>query len=104
MKCDLLKYFGEMASTLPTEERQKSTFSAKDFTQIPDYLETDQLVIKKGHHDYEGASRVDALRFFAQKATHQHLGLLILSVVFRPGASRTRLPYRLAVHCQEPHR
>jgi hypothetical protein len=91
MKCDLQKYLSEMTSTLPTAERQKSTFSAKDFSQIPDSLETDQLVIKKEHHDYEGASRVDALRFFAQKATYQHLGLLILSVVFRPGGTRTRV-------------
>lgn len=91
MKCDLQKYFAEMVSSLPGEERQKFAFSAKDFPEIPDCVETGQLVIKKGHHDYDGASRVDALRFFAQKPTYQHLGLLILSVVFRPGGLRTRL-------------
>jgi hypothetical protein len=91
MKCELQKYFEEMVSTLPTGERQKSTFSTKDFPQIPDRLETEQLVIQRGHHDYEGASRVDTLRFLAQKTTYQHLGLLILSVVFRPGGSRTHV-------------
>jgi len=91
MRCDLQKYFGEMANALPAEGRQESTFSSGEFTQVPDYLETHQLVIKKGHHDYEGASRVDALHFFAQNQTYQHLGLLILSVVFRSGGSRTHL-------------
>lgn len=91
MKCDLHRFFGEMASSLPVEERQSFTFSAKSFAEIPDRLETDQLIIAKGHHDYEGASRVDALSFFAQKASYQQLGLLILAVVFRAGGTRIHL-------------
>jgi hypothetical protein len=91
MKCDLQRYFGEMASALPVGEKQKSTYSAKSFPEIPERLETDQLVITKGHHDYEGASRVDKLEIFAQKATYQELGLLVLSVVFRPGGARIQL-------------
>ena len=91
MNCDLETDFGEQAKTLPASERDKFTFSSKTFAEIPDRLETDQLVVTKGHHIYEGASRVDALSFFAQKASYQQLGLLILAVVFRPGGARVQL-------------
>src|SRR5262249_23679703 len=91
MKCDLHHFFCDIARSLPLEEKQSSTFSAKNFAEFPDRLETDQLVITKGHHDDEGASRVDALNFFAQKASYQQLGLLVLAVVFRPGGKRIHL-------------
>lgn len=91
MRCDLERFFGEMARTLPVHQKQKATFSAKSFLETPDRLETDQLVVKKGYHDYEGTSRVDALSFFAQKPTYQQLGLLILSVVFREGGARVEV-------------
>lgn len=91
MKCDLQRYFGEMACALPIDEKQKATYSAKSFVETPDHLETDQLVLKKWYHDYEGTSRVDSLSFFANKASYQHLGLLILSVVFHPGGKRVHL-------------
>jgi hypothetical protein len=91
MKCDLHRYFGEMMKSLPVEEKQKLAFSGKNFNDIPQHLETDQLVVMRSHRDYEGGSRVDRLSFFAQKPTYQQLGLLILSVVFRPGGSRVHI-------------
>lgn len=91
MKCDLHHFLGPIADSLPTEERQSFRFSASSFGEIPSLLETKQLVITKGHHDYGGASRVDALSFFAQKDTYRELGLLVLAVVFRPGGTRIRL-------------
>ena len=91
MKCDLHRFFGEMASSLPVEERQSFTFSVKSFAEIPDRLETDQLVIAKAHHDYDGAFRMDMLKFFAEKTTYLELGLLMLSVVFRPGGARVHV-------------
>jgi hypothetical protein len=90
MKCDLHRHFGELAGKLRVGERHTFAFSAESFRAIPELLESDQLVITKSHHDYDG-SRVDRLNFCADKATYQNLGLLVLSVVFRPGGSRIRL-------------
>ncbi len=91
MKCELQRYLGELAKTLPTEQKKRFTFSDKDFPQIPDRLETDQLIIAKVNKAYNNSFKVDSLSFFANKASYQHLGLLILSVVFHPGGKRVHL-------------
>ena len=48
MKCDLYSIFGSVASSLPVEESKSFTFSGSTFGEIPDRLETDELVITKG--------------------------------------------------------
>src|SRR5690349_9957834 len=90
MKCDLHNHFSQSTSRLPNDEKQHLTFTSQNFSELPSLLETDQLVVRKTHHDY-GGSRVDRLQFFAPKQTYQELGLLILAVVFRPGGSRVQL-------------
>lgn len=90
LNCDLRRHFAELAHALPTDERQQFSFTAQTFPQLLGTLETDQLVIRKGHADYNDY-RVDRLEFFAEKATYQQFGLLVLSVVFHPGGSRVRL-------------
>src|SRR5882724_8674573 len=90
MKCDLHNNFGKFASVLPIDEKQGFTFDSQTFPELASLLETDQLVIRKTHVNYDG-SRVDRLQFFASKSTYRELGLLILSVVFHPGGSRAHL-------------
>jgi hypothetical protein len=90
MKCDLQTMFAELSKKLPAHGERGFAFSQETFGAIPGRLETDQLVIVKRHHDYEG-SRVDMLAFSAEPAFYLNLGLLILAVVFRPETSRATL-------------
>src|SRR5882672_3969873 len=90
MKCDLHSYFGELASSLPLDEKQGFTFSSQSFSELPGRLESDRLVVRKSYANYDGF-RVDRLQFFASKSTYQELGLLVLSVVFRPRGSHAHL-------------
>lgn len=90
MTCDLEKYFGEAANALPDSERETVTYTARTAAEVPARLETDRLVIKKTQLKYAGA-QVDKLQCFAAKSTYRELGLLILSVVFRPRGSRVHV-------------
>ncbi len=90
MRCDLHSYFGELATKLPLAGQRGLPFSAETLSELPEHLESDQLVVLKRYHDYEGI-RADQLLFCADKATYQRLGLLILSVVFRPEVPRSHL-------------
>jgi hypothetical protein len=90
MKCDLHYYFGALTKALPNDERQSFTCTSETFAELPNQLETDQLVIRKTHLNYEGG-RVDRLQFFASRLTYRELGLLILSVVFHPRGSRVHV-------------
>ena len=90
MICDLHCYFGELAAKLPLTGQRGLPFSAETFREVPEHLESDQLVVLKRHRDY-GGSRADQLVFCADKATYQRLGLLILSVVFRPEVPRAHI-------------
>ena len=90
MKCDLHGYFTELASALPVNEKKSFVFTSETFSELPGQLETDQLVIRKTNLIYEG-SKVDRLQFFAARPTYRELGLVILSVVFRPRGSRVHL-------------
>jgi hypothetical protein len=82
--------FGEFARTLPLSESQGITFSTKSFAEGESLLATEEIVIRKGYADYNGF-RADRLQFFASKVAYRELGLLITSVVFRPGGSRVQL-------------
>ncbi|HET6840108.1 MAG TPA: hypothetical protein VFK06_00215 [Candidatus Angelobacter sp.] len=88
--CDLQRHFAELERTVPNNERQECTFTSASFAELPGILETDKIVIRKGHVNYDDA-RVDRLQFFASKSTYRELGLLILSVVFRSGGSRVHV-------------
>ena len=88
--CDLQRHFGDLARTLPSNERQEFTFTPPSFAELPSILETDRIVIRKEHVNYDDF-RVDRLQFFASKSTYRELGLLILSVVFRVGGSRVHV-------------
>lgn len=90
MRCDLHNYFRGMADGLPIDENQKHSFTSQTFPNIPDHLTTEMVAIRKTHASYDDF-RVDRLGFFAQRPTYQELGLLILSVVFRPGGKRVHL-------------
>jgi len=90
MKCDLHRCFGELAKALPDDEKRSFTCTAQTFSELPGQLETECLVIRKTHLNYEGA-QVDRLQFFAPKSTYRELGLLILSVVFQPRGSQVHV-------------
>jgi hypothetical protein len=90
MTCDLERHFGELAKTLPDNEKESFTCTAETFSELPGQLQTDCLVIRKAYLNYEGA-KVDRLQFFARRSTYRELGLLALSVVFHPRGSRVHV-------------
>ena len=91
MTCDLHQIFGEMRKTLPKDERSRVVFSSSNFSDYPERVETDQLVLSKSTHDYGSGYRADLIRFLGKRESFQELGLLILSVVFRSGGHQSHV-------------
>jgi hypothetical protein len=64
------------------------TFDASTAPVLPPSATTDRIVITRGHHDYNGCYRADALHLSASRPTLRGLGVLVLASLFaRPGAS-----------------
>lgn len=85
MKCGLEDSFGELAAELPTSfDSNHYILSSQNLPVSPPRLASDRLYIQKCTHGYGDSHRVDSLNFFAHKETYQHLGLLIMAVVFHP--------------------
>lgn len=91
MYCDLRKTFESIRMKLPGNGTRQVIFSSNSFNGCPDPFETDQLVITKGIRVYRSGYRSDRLNFYASRVTFQELGLLILSVVFRPGGEEVNV-------------
>lgn len=91
MKCDLERIFGELAAQLPTSfsGNDCNTFTSRDLPVPLVRLLSDRLYIHKRAHQYHEyySYQVDSLYFFAHKETYQHLGLLMLAVLFHPQPS-----------------
>lgn len=83
--CDLERFFGDLASHVPTETGTSFLFVSATFPTLPTTLMTTRLVIQQQWHVYEEGFRADLLCFHAHLATYRQLGLLILAVVLHPG-------------------
>lgn len=113
MICELQKYFGEVASSLPNEDDQEFILSRSNLPKPPEQLRTDELTATWGWHFYEmPIARAD---FFARKATLRALGVLIMARLFRStsypteivlgkSTSSSRTPLRSLVldYCYDP--
>lgn len=92
MKCDLERYFGELADQIPTSDdgNHEFIFSSQTLPIPPATMQTNRLVIKKTEHHY-GSYRTDLLLLYAHKKPYRHLGLLILSVVFHSQLAKVEI-------------
>jgi hypothetical protein len=95
MACDLDRIYGALSREVPTREGDQFAFSTANLPQAPGDLETDQLLIRKGIHWYDGyaSARVDFLTFEARKPTYRCLALALLAKIFHaePKTVRMRL-------------
>jgi len=93
MTCDLDTIFGKLGKSIVATEREEFVFTPDAVPTTPSEIKTDRLVIKRGHHDYDGytIARVDALHFNAQKETYRVLGLCLLSALFHSANERIKI-------------
>ena len=56
-------------------------FTHKQFPFFKGKIESNNIIIKKGFHDY-GSHRLDSLQWFAQKISYENLALYILAALF----------------------
>ena len=72
--------FGDRLTALPPETEEFPTFHADSLPDLPDALETDQISIQYGVHQYE-AFRVDFPQIVATPASIGQLGLFVLKTL-----------------------
>lgn len=63
-------------------------FDASSAPSLPPSVRSDRIVIVRGHHDYDGHWRADALYLYAARQTLRALGVIVLASLFAaPDAS-----------------
>lgn len=91
MNCDLKTVFGGTAQRVPNSTDDNFVFSSQTLPIPPVYMETERLLVRRTHHDYNGWFRADALWFQAHRSTYKNLALLILSMIFHAEPNRVFL-------------
>jgi len=88
-RANLLDFAARVAAKLPqTEADDEFRFLPSSIVDIPEALETDQLIILRGHHDY-GSFRVDYPQVYAPKSVYEALGIVSAAILVKPSADRT---------------
>lgn len=91
MNQNLSDIYGSVAHNVWAAGNTGIILSASNLPQPQEYLEINNLVIRKGSHCYDNSYRVDAVDFFASNEIYAHFGLLIMAAVFWPEPSRIQL-------------
>lgn len=84
VSCDLASLCSPCADALAKELASSGVyiFSKQTLPKPPVRLTTDQIVIRRGFHDYLDPYRADLLVVVATKQVYRHLAILILGSVF----------------------
>lgn len=96
--CDLARVYAgirtEMNRVLPGGK--PFSFSGINLPLPPAILSSSRIVCRKTHHHYHASNRVDMIQLYADQETLQHLGLWLLSMLFHPdpSTSKLHLPHR----------
>lgn len=73
-----------VAAKLPqVDDDIELTFLPEMFPAMPDLIETDQLVITRGYHDY-GAWRIDHPQVSGPKPVYESIGIATAAVLLKP--------------------
>jgi len=84
--CDLRRIYGALAASLPRGEDPDNdasvSFHRGNLPVPPDELHSDQLVLCKGEHVYNGWYRADAVSIELGHRTARELGLFLLACMF----------------------
>jgi len=92
MSCDLESWFSALRAKLPTSVDDQIVLTTSVLPQPTAKLITDRLSLLRGIHEYDtGTFKAEVVHFHADRATYQHLGLLITAVVFHTHLSEVTI-------------
>jgi hypothetical protein len=82
--CDIRRLGAQIADRLAVVSRDTTAnrFDASSVPPVPQRMTSGSVVIRRGHHDYNGCWRADSLQLYATRQTLRSLGVIVLASLF----------------------
>jgi hypothetical protein len=91
MSCDLQRIYGNLASQLPTHDREPFALDETNLPILPAELTTDRMWIRRGYIEHLPGCRGDLVDVVAQRSLFREFGLLALAVMFHESCNRVTI-------------